>query len=76
MVAVHTATPEHKGEEYLAQYYATKNPAMREKAIREFLPLVYYVVNRVTLPVTDAITKEDLEQSAIQGLLDAGSSPA
>ena len=71
MTAVKTVKSEHKGEEFLANYYATKNPAMREMAIREFLPLVYYVVNRVTLPVTDAITKEDLEQSAIQGLLEA-----
>jgi RNA polymerase sigma factor for flagellar operon FliA len=71
MAAVDTAKSEHKGEEFLASYYATKNPAMREMAIREFLPLVYYVVNRVTLTVTDAITKEDLEQSAIQGLLEA-----
>lgn len=59
------------GEELLRQYYATKDPLMKERAVKEFLPLVYYVVNRVTLPVTDAITREDLEQSAIHGLLEA-----
>lgn len=61
----------HDGEALLHQYYATKDPMLREQAIKEFLPLVYYVVNRVTLPVTDAITREDLEQSAIHGLLEA-----
>ncbi|MCK4579015.1 MAG: FliA/WhiG family RNA polymerase sigma factor [Candidatus Marinimicrobia bacterium] len=61
----------HNGETLLKEYYATKDPVLREKAVKEFLPLVYYVVNRVTLPVTDAITREDLEQSAIHGLLEA-----
>lgn len=62
---------QRSGEELLREYYETKSPAAKEKAVKEFLPLVYYVVNRVTLPVTDAITREDLEQSAIQGLLEA-----
>lgn len=59
------------GEDLLREYLATGNPAKRDQAVKEFLPLVYYVVNRVTLPVTDAITREDLEQSAIYGLLEA-----
>lgn len=66
-----TDSREHNGETLLREYYATKDPSLRERAIREFLPLVYYVVNRVTLPATDAITREDLEQSAIHGLLEA-----
>ena len=59
------------GEALLREYYISKDPLIKERAVMEFLPLVYYVVNRVTLPVTDAITREDLEQSAIHGLLEA-----
>ncbi|MFB0515244.1 MAG: sigma-70 family RNA polymerase sigma factor [Candidatus Neomarinimicrobiota bacterium] len=59
------------GEDLLSEYYATKDPILKERAVREFLPLVYYVVNRIPLPVTDVITREDLEQSAIHGLLEA-----
>jgi len=59
------------GESLLSEYYATKDPILKERAVREFLPLVYYVVNRIPLPVTDVITREDLEQSAIHGLLEA-----
>jgi RNA polymerase sigma factor for flagellar operon FliA len=59
------------GESLLREYCATKDPILRERAVREFLPLVYYVVNRIPLPHTDVITREDLEQSAIQGLLEA-----
>jgi RNA polymerase sigma factor for flagellar operon FliA len=59
------------GEDLLSEYYATKDPVLKERAVREFLPLVYYVVNRIPLPVTDVITREDLEQSAIHGLLEA-----
>ncbi len=62
---------ELSGDALLSEYYATKNPLLKEQAVKEFLPLVYYVVNRVPLPVTDVITREDLEQSAIQGLLEA-----
>lgn len=67
-----TATAnESNGEALLREYYVSKDPLLKERAVKEFLPLVYYVVNRVTLPVTDAITREDLEQSAIYGLLEA-----
>jgi len=62
---------EHSGEGLLREYYATKDPVLKERAVKEFLPLVYYVVNRIPLPVTDVITREDLEQSAIHGLLEA-----
>ncbi len=63
--------PELSGESLLSEYYTTKDPILKERAVREFLPLVYYVVNRIPLPVTDVITREDLEQSAIHGLLEA-----
>ena len=66
-----TKRDENLGEELLREFYETNDPAIKERAVKEFLPLVYYVVNRVTLPVTDAITREDLEQSAIHGLLEA-----
>ncbi|MCH7496323.1 MAG: FliA/WhiG family RNA polymerase sigma factor [Candidatus Marinimicrobia bacterium] len=59
------------GDALLSEYYATKNPLLKEQAVKEFLPLVYYVVNRIPLPVTDVISREDLEQSAIHGLLEA-----
>ncbi len=59
------------GEALLSEYYATKDPILKERAVREFLPLVYYVVNRIPLPVTDVISREDLEQSAVHGLLEA-----
>ncbi len=62
---------EHSGETLLREYYTTKDPILKERAIKEFLPLVYYVVNRIPLPVTDVITRDDLEQSAIHGLLEA-----
>ncbi|UCH09885.1 MAG: FliA/WhiG family RNA polymerase sigma factor [Fidelibacterota bacterium] len=62
---------ELSGEALLSEYCATKDPILKERAVREFLPLVYYVVNRIPLPVTDVITREDLEQSAIHGLLEA-----
>ena len=63
--------PELSGESLLSEYYTTKDPILKERAVREFLPLVYYVVNRIPLPITDVITREDLEQSAIHGLLEA-----
>ena len=71
MSATATKLDENLGEELLRQFYDTQDPLIKERAVKEFLPLVYYVVNRVTLPVTDAITREDLEQSAIHGLLEA-----
>lgn len=71
MKASPTKQKELKGEVLLQEYYASNDPVLKERAVREFLPLVYYVVNRIPLPVTDVITREDLEQSAIQGLLEA-----
>ena len=71
MTMAGSKTEKLDGEELLRQYYASGDPLLKEKAVKEFLPLVYYVVNRVTLPATDAITREDLEQSAIHGLLEA-----
>ena len=71
MTMAGSKTAKLDGEELLRQYYASGDPLLKEKAVKEFLPLVYYVVNRVTLPATDAITREDLEQSAIHGLLEA-----
>ncbi|MFC1618638.1 sigma-70 family RNA polymerase sigma factor [Candidatus Neomarinimicrobiota bacterium] len=71
MKASPTRQKELKGEVLLQEYYASNDPMLKERAVREFLPLVYYVVNRIPLPVTDVITREDLEQSAIQGLLEA-----
>ena len=71
MSSTATKLDENLGEDLLRQYYETQDPLIKERAVKEFLPLVYYVVNRVTLPVTDAITREDLEQSAIHGLLEA-----
>ena len=62
---------ELSGDALLSEYLATKSPLLKEQVVKEFLPLVYYVVNRVPMPITDVITREDLEQSAIQGLLEA-----
>ena len=59
------------GESLIRAYCLSRDPLVKEQAVREFLPLVYYVVNRIPLPATDVITRDDLEQSAIQGLLEA-----
>ncbi len=62
---------EHDGEYYVQQYYKSKDPVLKEKAIKSFLPLVKYIIGRINLPAIGILKKEDVYQYGIIGLIEA-----
>ncbi len=65
-------TGQYKDAEGLVQQYVeTKNPRIKEEAIKKYLPLVKYIVGRINLPKANVLKREDLNQYGIVGLLDS-----
>lgn len=65
-------TGQYKDAEQLVQQYVeTKNPKVKEAAVKKYLPLVKYIVGRINLPKENVLKREDLNQYGIVGLLDS-----
>jgi RNA polymerase sigma factor for flagellar operon FliA len=58
-------------EDLWKQYAETCDPALREEIIVQNVPLVRYVLGRLTIPALDAEVYEDLVSQGILGLIDA-----
>lgn len=58
-------------EQLVQQYIETKNPKVKEQAVKKYLPLVKYIVGRINLPKENVLKREDLNQYGIVGLLDS-----
>lgn len=65
-----TATPE-KQTELWKQYSETKSPAIREKLIVEYSPLVKYVAGRLSIYFGSHVEYDDLVSFGVFGLIDA-----
>lgn len=59
------------GEFLVKEYIKTKQPAIKEKIVNAYSPLVKYIVGRINFPSTAILAKEDLYQCGIIGLLGA-----
>lgn len=55
----------------LKDYFASRNPALRDELILEYAPLVKLVVGRLGLAPTGIIEQDDLVDSGIIGLINA-----
>ncbi|MDP8241020.1 MAG: FliA/WhiG family RNA polymerase sigma factor [Candidatus Hatepunaea meridiana] len=64
-------TRNFNGEYLVLEYIKNKNQVNKEQAIQSFLPLVKNIVGRIHLPNTATLTRDDLLQFGIIGLLDA-----
>ncbi len=65
-----TATPEKQSEQW-KQYSETKSPAIREKLIVEYSPLVKYVAGRLSIYFGSHVEYDDLVSFGVFGLIDA-----
>lgn len=52
-------------------YMHTKNPALRDELIAEYMPLVRFVVGRLGIPPTSLLEAEDLISYGVIGLINA-----
>lgn len=62
---------EKDGEALVRAYHILPNAATKDRAVRAFLPLVKYIINRIHLPQSANLNKDDLYHSGILGLLEA-----
>jgi RNA polymerase sigma factor for flagellar operon FliA len=65
------ATQYQEAELLVQRYIETKNPKVKEQAVKKYLPLVKYIVGRINLPKENVLKREDLNQYGIVGLLDS-----
>lgn len=66
-----SAAKYQNAEDLVQQYVRTKDPKIKEEAIKNYLPLVKYIVGRINLPRENVLKREDLNQYGIVGLLDS-----
>ena len=59
------------GENLVRQYMNSPNDTTREQVVKAYIPLVKYIVNRLNIPSSDTLDKNDFYQFGIVGLLDA-----
>ncbi len=59
------------GEALVREYCSSKNSTNKEQAVRAFLPLVTYILGRINPGEQGNLTRDDLYQFGIIGLLDA-----
>jgi len=62
---------EQDGEHLVLQYATTRDERIREEAIKAFLPLVKYIAGRINIEIFGALSREDLYQYGVLGLLTA-----
>ena len=67
-----TSLNEQKTEDNLwAEYRKTKSPALRDKFIRQYMPLVKYVAGKISTGMPSSVEYDDLVGFGQFGLLDA-----
>ena len=59
------------GEALVNAYHANPTSVTKDQAVRAFLPLVKHIVNKVYLPASSGLQKDDLYHSGVLGLLEA-----
>ncbi len=62
---------EADGELIVREYFKTPTDISKGKVVTAFIPLVYKIVNRLNLPSTNILTKDDLVQIGLMGLIEA-----
>ena len=62
---------ENTEEELWHEFKQTKSPAIRDKFIRQYMPLVKYVAGKVSVGMPDSVEFDDLVGYGQFGLLDA-----
>ncbi len=59
------------GETLVREFLRTGDEAIKEKIVQAYTPLLKYIVGRIGLPSGSALTKDDLYQYGVIGLLKA-----
>ena len=62
---------ETDGELIVREYFKSPTDATKGKVVTAFIPLVYKIVNRMNLPSTNILSKDDLVQIGLMGLIEA-----
>jgi RNA polymerase sigma factor for flagellar operon FliA len=60
-----------EGEELVQVFANTRNPAIKQKIVSVYAPLVKYIIGRINISFSTTLSKEDLYQYGILGLLKA-----
>ncbi len=60
-----------EGEELVISFARTKNPALKQKIISVYAPLVKYIIGRINVTYSATLDRNDLYQYGILGLLKA-----
>lgn len=64
-------TAETDGELVVREYFKKPSQPTKDKVVKAFIPLVHKIVNRINLPETNILTRDDLVQVGLYGLLEA-----
>ena len=62
---------EADGELIVREYFKSPTEATKSKVVTAFIPLVYKIVNRMNLPSSNILSKDDLVQIGLMGLIEA-----
>jgi len=68
---IETLKKKQTNEEIVKEYTKVRSPELKEQAIQAYLPLVRYIIGRMNIPENGLLTKEDLYQFGIVGLIEA-----
>lgn len=59
------------GELLVREYFKKPSETSKSKVVKAFIPLVYKIVNRMNIPSTNILSKDDLVQIGLVGLIEA-----
>ena len=59
------------GELIVREYFKSPTDITKGRVVTAFIPLVYKIVNRMNLPSTNILTRDDLVQIGLMGLIEA-----
>ena len=62
---------ETDGELIVREYFKKPCEATKDRVVKAFIPLVHKIVNRINLPSSNILTRDDLVQIGFYGLLEA-----
>ena len=62
---------EADGELVVREYFKSPSEATKSKVVTAFIPLVYKIVNRMNLPSSNILSRDDLVQIGLMGLIEA-----
>jgi len=68
---IETLKKKQTNEEIVKEYTKVRSPELKEQAIQAYLALVRYIIGRMNIPENGLLTKEDLYQFGIVGLIEA-----